>query len=64
MTYSTAKAELDIMSRLHQMPASPKELREAMPYTPNQILWVLNALRADGLVKRIEGTHLMRVVDV
>jgi hypothetical protein len=50
MSYSVAKAEVEIMSRLHQMPASPKELRDAMPYSPNQILWVLNALRADGLV--------------
>ena len=64
MTYSTARAEIDIMSRLHQMPASPKELRETTPYTPNQILWVLAALKADGLVERIKGTHLLCVVDV
>ena len=64
MSYSVARAELDIMQRLHQMPASPKELRETTPYTPNQILWVLAALKADGLVVRIPGTHLMRTVDV
>ena len=64
MSYSTAKTEIDIMARLNQMPASPKELRETTPYSPNQILWVLAALKADGLVVRIPGTHLMSVVDV
>ena len=63
MSYSTAKAELDIMQRLNQMPASPKELRSACPYTPNQIHWVLAALKADGLVVRIAGTHLLKLAD-
>ena len=64
MSYSVARAELDIMSRLHQMPASPKELRATMPYSPNQILWVLAALKADGLVVRITGTHLLKLADL
>jgi DNA-binding HxlR family transcriptional regulator len=64
MEYSTARTEIEIMARLHQMPASPKELREAMPYSPNQIIWVLSALKADGLVVRISGTHLLRLADV
>ena len=64
MEYSTARAEIDIMARLHQMPASPKELRETTPYSPNQILWVIAALKADGLVVRVPGTHLMRVIDI
>ncbi len=63
MEYSTARAELDIMQRLHQMPATPKELRKACPYTHRQVQWVLQQLKADGLVSRIRGTHLMRLTD-
>ena len=62
--YPSAKIELDLMSRLHRMPCSPAELRETTPYTPNQILWVLNALKQDGLVARVKGTHLMMLVDL
>ncbi len=61
---SSARIEIDLMLRLQQMPCTPKELRETCPYTPNQILWVLNNLRADGLVQRIPWTFLLMVVDL
>jgi len=61
---NSARIEIELMLRLQEMPCTPKELRETCPYTPNQILWVLNNLRADGLVERVRGTHLMKVVDL
>ena len=61
---SVAHIEIDIMQRLHQMPATPKELRTACPWSDNQVLWVLINLKADGLVARVPGTHLMRLVDL
>jgi len=64
MRYSAAKTELDVMQHIHDMPCTFKELVEQVPYSRNQVLWVLNNLRSDGLIIRIQGTHLMQVVSI
>ena len=64
MEYNIAKAEIDVLDRLYQMPATPAELRATMDYTPRQLAWVLTRLRAADLVVRVQGNNLMMVIDL
>ena len=64
MEYNIAKAEIDVLDRLYQMPATPPELYASMKYTRRQLEWVLQRLREADLVRRVQGTNLMMVIDL